>query len=65
MTWGWLRTVGEVLGLVERAIPIVEDLTGLDCPSTERSETIEARIGQAAGAAANASQAATTERMRH
>lgn len=61
----WLRLVGEAIGLVERAIPVVEDLTGIDpCPDTLRSEDPIAVRGQAAGAAAQASQSATSAIMR-
>lgn len=60
----WIRLIGEALGLVREAIPVVEDLTGLEpCPDTLRSEDPLAVRGQAAGAAAQASQAATHAMM--
>ena len=60
---GWLNAAGVALGLVREVKDLVEgesDPTVPDCPATLR----DAEIGQASGAAANASQAATTEHMR-
>lgn len=55
----WIRLLGEAVGLVRTVRDVVEP-----CPDTLPSAELEARRGQAAGSAANASQAATTERMR-
>jgi len=57
----WIRVIGEALGLVERAVDVGEKIAGKRGSSTD---TQAARAGQAAGAAANASQAATSQRMR-
>lgn len=57
----WIRVIGEALGLVERAVDVGEKIAGKRSTPTD---TQAARTGQAAGAAANASQAATSQRMR-
>lgn len=57
----WIRVIGEALGLVERAVDVGEKIAGR---SSRATDTQAARTGQAAGAAANASQAATSQRMR-
>ena len=57
----WIRVIGEALGLVERAVDVGEKIAG---KNSQTIDTQAARAGQAAGAAANASQAATSQRMR-
>ena len=57
----WIRVIGEALGLVERAVDVGEKIAG---KNSQVIDTQAARVGQAAGAAANASQAATSQRMR-
>jgi hypothetical protein len=56
--FAWIRLIGEAIGLVERVVPLVRSA------ATEPVDALAAKRGQAAGAAAQASSAATSERQR-